>query len=134
MKTAKIIDPIYNKSIWLTYGTIEEVEEWYKKKDITDKSESSIYWEAFVCFIERDEGNYHIKDLHVHFSQYGFTRLVHETHHLTAMVMSDVGIPLCDETREAYAYYQDWIAGEIRDQFEKWIAQDRKRKKKNVSK
>lgn len=133
MRTAKIIDKLYNKTIWLTYGTNQEAKKWYEKKKITDASEMNEFWEAYVCFIECDEGRYHIKDIHVHFTEYGFTRLVHETHHLTAMVMSDVGITLCDETREAYAYYQDWVAGEIRDQFEKWIAQDRKRKK-NVSK
>ena len=121
MKTKKIKDQLYNKTIWLTYGTNEEVLKWYEKKGINDISETNKFWEAFVCFIERDEGDYLIKDIHIHFTEYGFTRIVHETHHLVAMVMQDVGIPLVDETREAYAYYQDWIAGVIRDQFEKWI-------------
>lgn len=134
MRVAKIKDYVYGKTIWLTFGTNEEVSRWYEKKGINDVNEMNKYHEAFSCFIIRDEKKYEVRDIHVHFQSYGFSTIVHETNHITFYVLNDAGIQLSQETTEPFAYYQDWISGKIRDQFEKWIAQDKKRKKKNVSK
>ena len=86
--------------------------------------------EAVTATIDIEENGHTSRDIHLHFTSYGFTSIVHETHHATFRVLDWVGMKLTEETIEAYAYYQDWLAGAIRDQFEIWTKQDKRKGRK----
>lgn len=135
MKVAKIFDNIYGQVIYLTYGTLDERDRWLKKNGVTDELKTNSFWDAVTATIEVKKDGLIYQDYHVHFCSYGFSRIVHETNHLTHRVLSGVGMELCEETEEAYAYYQDWIASKIRDYMEKWTKPTKKpRRRRRVSK
>lgn len=123
MKIARFSDPIFGSSIILTLGTIKEVNEWAKKLKVVGELPTNNY-QAFTEKLTYADGT---RDYHVHFEAYGFTTIVHETNHLTYNVLSDRGIVFIDETKEVFAYYQDWIAGKCRDYLEKWTKTKRRK-------
>jgi len=97
------------------------MKSWYEKKGIS-ASDVNPSWQAFCERItENGQHTYHL-----HFTFYGFRPIVHETHHAAFLILSDRGLMLTDDTKEAFAYYQDWLAGAIRDIFEQWTTRKRK--------
>ena len=115
MKIAKFKEPIFRSSIILTFGTMEEMSQWYKDHGIDHFINPN--HQAFTEKMDRVKGG---RDYHIHFDYYGFTAVVHETNHVAFNVLSDRGIPFTEENKEVFAYYQDWIAGKCRDYLEKW--------------
>lgn len=111
MKIAKFKDYLYRNKIIVTYGTLEEVRKWFDNKGIELVFDAE--WGAFA-------GRLPTGEVHLHFTQYGFSVIVHETNHATFEVMERAGIKLSHSTQEAFAYYQDWLAGKCLDCMEKW--------------
>lgn len=128
MKVADIHDRIYDQHIIVTYGTKDELDKWYLKNHIKNPWEVSRYAGAITAPIYYDKNGVEYQDFHIHFFTYGFTIIVHETNHLTHMILKAVGMKLSDETMEAYAYYQDWIAGVVRDKMEEWTKKPKRRR------
>lgn len=122
MKVADIHDKVYDQHIILTYGTKDDLDRWYKANKVQNPWEVSKYAGAFTSPIIYLKNGVEYQDYHIHLFTYGFSIIVHETNHLTHihMILGATGMKLSNETMEAYAYYQDWIAGEIRDYLEKW--------------
>lgn len=114
MKEAKIHDPIFEATIILTFGKMKDVNNWYKKKGLPEGINNN--WQAYTEKIDKNGIRYY----HIHFEAYGFTTIVHETNHLAFNILNDRGIPFIEETKEVFAYYQDWISGKCRDYLEVW--------------
>ncbi len=112
MKVAKFRDHIFTAEILLTYGTMKEVCDYLlKTENVT--TDYHPQWGAFSGKLP--SGRHHI-----HFSDYGFTVVVHETNHATLDILNDRGIEVSQATKEIFAYYQDWLAGKCRDYMDKW--------------
>jgi hypothetical protein len=127
MKVARFRDPIFDSSILLTFGPMSEMNIWYKKHKF--ETEINPHWQAFSEVM-----NYSLKEgvaqvQHLHFTRYNFSSIVHETNHAAYDILSARGISFVLETKEVFAYYQDWLAGRVRDYLEKWT-HTKKRKKK----
>ncbi len=112
MNKRTIKDHLFHNKIIITCGTFKEVSNWLdKKKDI--KLDFNPRWGAF-------SGRLPSGEYHLHFDMYGFSVIVHETNHASLDILNDAGINCNQETKEVFAYYQDWLAGKIRDIFEDW--------------
>jgi hypothetical protein len=114
MKIVKIKDPIFRAETLLTYGTMEEMAAWYKKHDCD--SDINPHYAGFAERLTLNGDQLY----HMHFTDYAFSTIVHETHHISLYILCDRGLPLSEECREVHAYYQDWLASKTRDYFEKW--------------
>lgn len=128
MKKAKIIDHLFGEAILITFGSHEEINDWYKKRGINcrfDKFDQAITEKI----VEEHDAEFR-EYWHIHFTFYGFSLIVHETNHLAFEVLNKKGIKLSRETMEIFAYYQDWIAAKCRDYFEKWISKPKRLKQK----
>lgn len=115
MKEAKFTDPIFEAGIVLTYGDMKDMNDWYRSRGYPEGINNN--WQAFCEKIDKKNG---VRIYHIHFEAYGFTTVVHETNHLTFNILNDRGIPFIEETKEVFAYYQDWVAGKCRDYLEVW--------------
>jgi hypothetical protein len=120
MKTATIKDYLFERKIIITFGSFKEVKEWLLRKENAE-GEINDRWGAF-------SGRLPSGDHHIHFDYYGFSAVVHETNHATLDILNDAGIRVNQETKEVFAYYQDWLAGKCRDYLEKWTDKNKTRK------
>lgn len=111
MKAATFKDQIFHQKFILTYGKMEEIKKWLSDRKIELVSNTG--WQAFSGILPTGE-------LHLHFDYYGFTAIVHETHHASLDVLNNRGLKCNQDTKEVFAYYQDWLAGKCRDYLEKW--------------
>lgn len=114
MKVAKFRDHIFTAEILLTFGSMKEVSDYLEK---TEKVVSDLHpqWGAY-------SGKLPSGKHHLHFEEYGFKAIVHETNHATLDILNDRGIVITQATKEVFAYYQDWLAGKCRDYLEKWTS------------
>lgn len=120
MHKTTIIDKIFHTKIILTYGTLDEVKRWLNKSKIELDHKND--WQAF-------SGQLPTGEYHLHFDYYGFTAIVHETNHATLEILNNSGININQETKEIFAYYQDWLAGKCRDYLEKWTNNENETRK-----
>lgn len=111
MKIATFKDQIFTQKFILTYGKMEEIKKWLSDRKI--ELDNNTDWQAFSGRLPSGEH-------HLHFDYYGFTAIVHETHHASLDILNNRGLKCNQETKEVFAYYQDWLAGKCRDYLEKW--------------
>lgn len=114
MRIAKIKDYIFETEIVITYGTMKEINSYLEKtENVTTIANPD--WGAY-------SGKLPSGKHHLHFEEYGFKAIVHETNHATLDILNDRGIVITQATKEVFAYYQDWLAGKCRDYLEKWTS------------
>lgn len=118
MKIKTIKDKLFHNTIIISCGGFKEISKWLSKRDI-----DLVYNKRWGAFSGRlPSGEYHL-----HFDMYGFSVIVHETHHASLDILNEAGLNCNQETKEVFAYYQDWLAGQVRDVFEKWNKQKKKK-------
>jgi len=121
IKQAVIHELIFDEDIIITYGDQKQLSRWYKNRNIDD-IEIGKYTYGFTELLESEDRKFR----HIHFSVYGFSIIVHETNHLAFEILDEKGIKLSKETKEIFAYYQDFLAGKCRDYMEKWTKKGKK--------
>lgn len=126
IKEKRLRDPIFRADILISFGDMKDLESWYEKHDIDIDTNKRRKWAAFTEIIETEE---ELELHHIHFDAYGFTTIVHETNHCVFNILSSRGMNLSEETKETFAYYQDWLAGQCRDVLEVWTKTVDKKKK-----
>jgi len=124
MRKAEFKDYIFTAQILITFGSMKEISEYIEKK-YKVKFDLHPQWGAFSGELD---GKYHM-----HFEEYGFKPIVHETNHAAFDILNDRGIRLTPHTKEVFAYYQSWLASKCRDYLEQWTQSkvDRYRKGKS---
>lgn len=118
MKVKVITEKMYDDKIYFIVGSISDFKRWVKKmkvidhesvEDIPDTIGGLASMVRYPISKTKDEIAYviFVKD------ETDIPILVHETNHLTYDALKRKGVELKDETKEVYAYYQEWLFKEV---------------------
>jgi hypothetical protein len=105
---------MYNRRTTLLYGTVDELNVALKRDCPTDFEPLDASWSGHWMFFTDSDG-VEVDYLCIVTSRsrdYVFEVLAHEALHLVSHALRTAGIPLQDETDEAYTYYQQWVIRE----------------------
>lgn len=109
----KLEDPVYNRCIYLAVGPQKETFE--KCEKILNYTEGflEVIPRRLGCMMLMQDGAMILWMPKFKWTISDIDTLTHEIFHLTYAVMSEVGVRLCDNSEEAFAYYQGYITRQI---------------------
>jgi hypothetical protein len=106
MPVLKINDQLYSNNIVFIYDELDDFIIKYFNKN-TDYDASEICSRSMGFFVNIPEHGYYIVVTDKCINWLG--TLAHECMHLTSQMLRKRGIPLSDDSEEAYAYYLQWL-------------------------
>lgn len=115
MAIKKIREPIYDVDvIFICHEGKDKTIKWLEKncqKNYPAKTHEERYNDSLgYCLLEHPHRFILVltKDCHMHWEH----TLAHEALHIASRTLRGIGMELCDESEEAFAYYIGWIVKE----------------------
>jgi len=115
MKKKRITDKTFGRRITLFWNCTEiEFEEYLINKYKLEEKNPDGQTAKHVVVSNNGIHCHHF--IWVGFNEFSITNyqvIAHEVFHCSMSCLEEIGLTYCQETREAFAYYHDWLFGEV---------------------
>jgi hypothetical protein len=113
LSAVSLSSPLYTSTLNLLYGPYKEARRYIQQRceyDIGDKEPKGMFVYSHDKLDKEFEGRiYFLIILKNEWMAEDYATIVHELHHFTHIALHNIGIKHCEDSEEAFAYFQGYF-------------------------